>query len=72
MNDNKTTTAKERVEAEVGELGAKLLRLQEFINNNEAFKKLSLAQKYFLRRQAEIMEEYAVILRCRLSIWEEQ
>lgn len=64
--------AKERVLKELAELEEKTARLAEFIDDeNRKYASLSLAAQRLLQEQYNIMQQYILVLRCRISIWEE-
>lgn len=61
-------TAKGRVEKEANELESRVTALKRFIGTPK-FDNLNDAAKDYLIRQRDVMWQYLVILRCRLSIW---
>lgn len=69
--ETKAETAKERVEKEASELESRATSLNGFIGTPK-FNNLNDAAKDYLIRQRDVMWQYLVILRCRLSIWEDE
>lgn len=66
----KGISARERVEAELGDVSKKLGTLQRFIGT-DAFFKLPEEQQILLYLQANTMDTYVKILLRRLKIWQE-
>lgn len=71
LPETKAETAKERVEKEASELESRATSLNGFIGTPK-FDNLKDAAKDYLIRQRDVMWQYLVILRCRLSIWEDE
>lgn len=63
------TTARERVEKELEDLSEKIKKLQDFINDNPLYSKLSETQQALLACQLDFMKGYARVLDLRLTLW---
>lgn len=71
QNETRTDGAKERVEAELSDLNAKIVRLTSFIYSDVLLKSnLSYRMIALMKNQLETMARYAEILQDRLSIWD--
>lgn len=69
--ETKKTTAKERVEEELIEVGRRLDKLLDFIQSDIFKQKMNFAEKRLLTEQAEVMQKYVEILTARITIWRE-
>lgn len=69
-NESRTDEAKARVEAELSDLNAKIVKITTFLYGDILLKsKLSYRMVSLMKNQLEIMQRYAEILQDRLSIW---
>lgn len=62
--------AKNRVIKEIADLEDKISKLSEFMDNPK-YDRLSMAAQRLLQEQYAIMQQYLTVLKCRISIWEE-
>ena len=71
METEKTLTAKERVQTELEELNAKIVKLSAFLYSEKAIdKSISDEMRCVMRDQLRYMSEYAISLQHRLVIWD--
>ena len=69
-NETRTDGAKERVESELSELNAKIVKLTTFLYSDMPLKaNISYRMIALMKNQLETMARYAEILQDRLSIW---
>ena len=70
VNETRTDGAKERVESELSELNAKIVKLTTFLYSDMPLKaNISYRMIALMKNQLETMARYAEILQDRLSIW---
>lgn len=68
--ETRTDVAKERLESELFELSAKIVKLTAFLYSEKTLKaNLSRRMIVLMKGQLETMSRYAEILQDRLSIW---
>ena len=63
--------AKQRVEQELAALNEKIVKLTSFLFGGDIVNMdISEHMRFFLRRQLNVMEEYADVLQERLRMWD--
>lgn len=67
--DTKLKPHQSRVVDERIELGVKLEALEQFIESNEQYLKLSDESRFLLNKQREIMHQYATVLGDRIGLF---
>lgn len=71
MKEEKTLTAKERVQIELEELNEKIVKLSAFLYSKKAIdKSISWEMRNAMRDQLRHMSDYAICLQHRLAIWD--